>query len=196
MTACLTGMRAWRVACHGGTIQAGNHPDGTGATFTLTLPKQSAYRSTERSGQMAALDMAVVDLDEAPSLAGLRILIIDDDADGREVAAAILTSHAAECVTAGSVAEAFQSLEQKQPDVIVADIEMPVEDGYAFIRKLRALPAERGGQIAALALTAYASTQDRMKVLKAGFQMHVPKPVQPAELVTVVASLGRKSAMG
>jgi PAS domain S-box-containing protein len=177
---------------HGGTIQAGNRQDGTGATFTLTLPKQSAYRSSERSGQMPAVDTAVVELDEAPSLAGLRILIIDDDADGREVVAAILKSHAAECTTTGSVAEAFQLLEQNQPDVVVADIEMPVEDGYAFIRKLRALPSERGGQIAALALTAYASTQDRMKVLKAGFQMHVPKPVQPAELVTVVASLGRK----
>jgi signal transduction histidine kinase len=176
---------------HGGTIQAKNQSEGTGAIFTVTLPKAAAAAAPESTREVQR-DASIARFDEVPPLDGVRVLVVDDDDDGREVVNAILRNHHAESSTACSAAEAFVMLERGLPHVLVADIEMPGEDGYAFIRRLRARPAEQGGQIPAIALTAYASMQDRMKVLNAGFQMHVPKPVQAAELITVVASLAPK----
>jgi len=172
---------------HGGTIHARNRSEGTGAIFTLTLPTQS-------SAQAPALDTSIPGFDAVPSLDGVRVLVVDDDADSREVVAAILAGHGAQSSAAGSAAEALAMMDRALPHVLVADIEMPGEDGYSFVRRLRARPAEQGGQTPAVALTAYASPQDRMKVLNAGFQMHLPKPVQPAALASAVASLAPKKA--
>ncbi len=113
--------------------------------------------------------------------------------DSRELIAAALARCGAEVTTAGSAAEAYASLARTRPHVLLSDIEMPAEDGYSLMRRIRLLPAEQGGLVPAAALTAYAGAEDRIRALEAGFQMHVPKPVQPAELAVVVASLARRS---
>jgi CheY-like chemotaxis protein len=123
-----------------------------------------------------------------PALEGLRVLLVDDERDTLEALAMVLAAAGAEVRTASSASRAFEVLSAWQPGVIVSDIGMPGEDGYTLIRRLRELPAERGGRVPAVALTAYARVQDRVKVLAAGFQMHTPKPIEPAELVAVVAS--------
>jgi CheY-like chemotaxis protein len=125
----------------------------------------------------------------APSLDGLRVLVVDNDADARDVLSTVLAQRGAEVLTASSAAEALGVLERDRLDVLVSDIGMPDEDGYALIAKVRALPPERGGRIPAAALTAYAGAEDRDQVLAAGFQRHVPKPADPVALVQVVAEL-------
>ena len=125
-----------------------------------------------------------------PQLGGLRALVVDDDPDAREVVATILKQCEAEVKTAASASEALDILTDWQPHVLISDIEMPETNGYGLIQKVRALEPEAGGRVPAVALTAYTRIEDRLRALAAGFQMHVPKPVDPAELVTIVASLG------
>jgi hypothetical protein len=123
----------------------------------------------------------------------VRVLVVEDDADARELLMAILQRHQADVAIAASVKEGLAAFASRPPDVLVSDIEMPEEDGFSLIRHIRALPPDRGGDVPAAALTAYASATDRMKVLGAGFNIHVAKPVQPDELAIVVASLaGRR----
>jgi CheY-like chemotaxis protein len=122
-------------------------------------------------------------------LDGLRILVVDDDRDAREVATEILTAAGADVRTGRSALEGFGVLTQWRPHVLVSDIEMPGEAGYALIRNVRALDPDGGGKTPAVALTAYGGIQDRMLSLSAGYNMHVPKPVDPAELTTIVASI-------
>jgi PAS domain S-box-containing protein len=182
------------VELHGGTVRAQNRPTGTGAVFTVQLPRRSlAEPATLVEGPEAReLIEPPIWLDAAPSLPGVRVLVVDDQDDARDLLKAVLERCGAEVTLAASAAEALEQVRSGRPDVVLSDIEMPRESGYDFVRKLRALPAESGGQTPAVALTAYATAHDRMKVLRAGFQMHVPKPIQPAELATVVASLARK----
>jgi hypothetical protein len=178
------------VEMHGGAVHAENRTDRSGAVFRVTLPRgESPAAAVRDPGAPRRSGDSDVWLESAPSLAGVRVLVVDDEPDGREVVAAILSLCGAEVRTAGSGREAFDLLTTDKPDVLLADIEMPVEDGYSLLRRIRALPPERGGQVPAAALTAYAGKLDRTKVLAAGFQVHVPKPVEPADLVTVVASL-------
>ena len=132
-------------------------------------------------------------LDAAPWLGGVRVLVVDDHEDARLLVKALLERCGATVAVAASVREALSAVSREKPDVVLSDVEMPEESGYDLLRRLRALPPEGGGQTPAVALTAYATARDRMKLLQAGFQMHVPKPVQPAELATVVASLVRKA---
>ncbi len=106
---------------------------------------------------------------------------------------AVLEHCHAEVITAGSASEALEAIARLNPDVLVSDVGMPEEDGYSLIARVRVLPAERGGRIPAAALTAYVRAEDRVKVLRSGFQLHVPKPVEPAELVTVVAHLAGRN---
>jgi CheY-like chemotaxis protein len=120
------------------------------------------------------------------------VLVVDDDGDARELIGTILERYGADAMTVPSVEEGMHALAEWQPHVVVTDIEMPLEDGYTFIRRIRALSPEAGGRVPAAALTAYASAADRMRVLAAGFNMHVAKPVQPAELAMIVASLAGK----
>jgi len=122
-------------------------------------------------------------------LYGLKILVVDDDVDTRELIEWVLKRVGAEATSVGSAREALEVLEREKPHVLVSDIAMPEEDGYELLKKIRALPPERGGRIPAIALTAHSLVQDRLQSLRAGFQSHVPKPVVPEELVEVVASI-------
>ena len=132
-------------------------------------------------------------LDE-PDLSGLHLLLVDDDVDFRESLTMLLELYGASVIAVGSAREALQALEQNTPDVLLSDLSMPGEDGYALIGKVRALPADRGGRVPAAAVTARTSAEDRRRVLAAGFQVHVPKPVHAIDLATVVARLGGLSA--
>ena len=129
-----------------------------------------------------------------PALNGLRILVVDDEPDARQLLTTILEQCNAEVTAVGLVDEALDRLEQLKPDVLVSDIEMPGQDGYCLIRKVRAKEGGQNGRIPAAALTAHAGIADRMRALSAGFDIHVPKPVEPAELVAVIASLTSRIA--
>lgn len=129
-----------------------------------------------------------VPLDDAPSIEGFNILVVDDEADTRELLITLLEQYGARVTAVASVAEALERLEQLQPDVLLSDIGMPDEDGYSLIRRVRGLSREQGGQTPAIALTAYARTEDRIRALEAGFQTHIAKPLEPAELVAVIKS--------
>src|SRR6185503_1444850 len=132
--------------------------------------------------------------DSSPSLDGLRVLVVDDERDSRELVAAALMMRGAEVVSFGSAIEALEEMGRQPFDVLVSDIGMPEMDGYWLINKVRQLPPERGGEIPAAALTAYAGIEDRRRVLLAGYQMHITKPVEPVELTSLVASLAERNA--
>ncbi|RKH53884.1 response regulator [Corallococcus sp. AB050B] len=174
---------------HGGTIDATSEGEGRGALFRLTLPLAAAVSS--RGSAPLLQSQARL---ESPSLLpevlkGLQVLVVDDEPDALELLAVVLENRGAQVFTASSAREGLEKHHVHRPQVIVSDIGMPGEDGYSFIRKLRALPPEQGGQTPAIALTAFARMEDRTRALLAGFQMHVPKPIEPAELIIVLASL-------
>lgn len=178
------------VELHGGTIAA--HSDGTdcGATFTVSLPllplRVAAHETPERVHPTAHTGTAIGCRAE---LDGIHVLIVDDEEDTRDMLAVVLSECGAKVTTAFSARDALAKIADAQPDVIISDIGMPNEDGYSLIEQIRVLPPERGGAIPAVALTAYARPEDRVRALRSGFQMHVPKPVENAEVVAVVANL-------
>jgi signal transduction histidine kinase/ActR/RegA family two-component response regulator len=180
---------------HGGSVTAGNRTTGTGAIFTVKLPRMSVASANVTPSGTSMIERRNPTRDEqiwleaAPRLHGIRVLVVDDQLDARELIASILGACGADVMVESSAADGLARLQVDRPDVLLSDIEMPGEDGYALIAQVRALPANRGGATPAAALTAYASTADRMRALTAGFQLHVAKPVQPAELATVIASL-------
>jgi PAS domain S-box-containing protein len=182
------------VELHGGTVEADSAGVGQGATFTVKLPLLSAARPAGMSARVPAVAAGEAPAEEVPALEGVRVLLVDDDADGRDLISTVLGQRGARVTGTASVAEAMDALGKELPDVILSDIEMPDADGHSFIRKVRALPPDRGGAVPAAALTAYARTEDRMQALLSGFQMHVAKPVQPEELAAVVASLAGRRA--
>jgi CheY-like chemotaxis protein len=126
-----------------------------------------------------------------PALNKLRVLVVDDNADTLELVSFILEEYGTEVITAASATEAIAAIAQFNPNILISDIAMPGVDGYSLIRKVRTLSSERGGQIPAIALTAYASEEERSRLLDSGFQMHIAKPVDPAKLVAVVANLAQ-----
>ncbi len=126
-----------------------------------------------------------------PALNKLRVLVVDDNADTLELVSFILEEYGTEVITAASAIEAIAAIAQFNPNILISDIAMPGIDGYSLIRKVRTLSSERGGQIPAIALTAYASEEERIRLLDSGFQMHIAKPVDPAKLVAVVANLAQ-----
>jgi CheY-like chemotaxis protein len=128
-----------------------------------------------------------------PSLNGLRLLVVEDEPDARDLLRVMLEQCEAEVKTAASVHEGLDLIEQWKPDLLVSDIEMPGEDGYSFIRKVRSKEPARGRQLPAVALTAHARGQDRLRALKAGFDAHVAKPVEIEELIAVLGSLAKRS---
>jgi CheY-like chemotaxis protein len=128
---------------------------------------------------------------DAPSLHGLTVVVVDDEADARELVALVLESCGARTIAVPSAAEGLQAVMREHPDVLLADIAMPGEDGYELMRKVRALPPEQGGTTPAAALTAFASQDERLNVLRAGFQAHLAKPANPAEVIATVAGLTR-----
>jgi signal transduction histidine kinase/CheY-like chemotaxis protein len=182
------------VELHGGSVSAANRTDRSGAIFRVRLPHATRAVTRGERRREAGGDH-VVPLDAAPSLAGVRVLVVEDDADSRELAATVLRRCGAEVATVAGAPEGFELLRRQRPDVLLSDIAMPGEDGLALIRRVRQLPASDGGLTPAAALTALASAEERIQVLAAGFQMHVAKPVQPAELVAVVASLAGRQGL-
>ena len=180
------------VDLHGGAVSVESEGEGKGATFTITLPFVVTDQNEAEAVHPAQSD-EVISFEGLPSLEGLTVLVVDDEADTRELIREVLKECGSEVIMSRSAAEALVALEEYRPDILISDLGMPDEDGYALIAKIRELPPERGGQIPAAALTAYARAEDRMRVLRSGFQFHLPKPVDSAELVTVVASLAGRA---
>lgn len=175
------------VELQGGTVHAESAGIGQGATFIVKLPllKDEVARMKDESDNPIHPSSFIVH----PSLDDLRVLVVDDEPDARELLSAMLGEYGAEVIAVATAREALEALHRWKPNVLLSDIGMPEEDGYALIRKVRALDAEQGGRIPAVALTAYARAEDRTQALIAGFQLHVPKPINPAELAVVVAKL-------
>ena len=179
------------VELHGGTVRAESPGSGQGATFTVNLPLTDDRSADETK----AFEVAARQLESGrfPALNGVRVLVVDDEDDTRELYRAILTQCEAEVTVAGSARTALEALERASFDVLVSDIVMPDEDGYDLIRQVRARTAERGGQIPALAITAYARFEDRTATSAAGYQQHVVKPIEPTELAAAVATLAGRA---
>ncbi len=171
---------------HGGRTSAASPGEGQGATFTVDLPVP-AILTTAPAGE-TPLVLEPMDGASRP-LAGLRLLVVEDEESGREMLTRLLELYGAEVVAAASASEALEALERGVPDVLLSDVGMPGESGYDLLRRVRALPADRGGRVPALAFTAYSSSQDRLNSLDAGFQAHLGKPVEPARLVAMIAAL-------
>jgi PAS domain S-box-containing protein len=183
------------VELHGGTVTVESPGAGAGTTFKVMLPVTSVQPDTSDIEKTSPSSIAgSIPTDPQPSLKGLRVLVVDDEIDSRELLAAVLIMRGAEVVSFGSAIEALEEIERQPFDVLVSDIGMPERDGYWLINKVRQLPAERGGRIPAAALTAYAGIEDRRRVLLAGYQLHIPKPVEPAELASVLAGLAERYA--
>jgi PAS domain S-box-containing protein len=184
------------IELHGGMVHAYSAGEGLGATFTVRLPLMIVRDSKRFPGEALERRHPSAD-DEAPFecppvLNGLRVLVVDDEVDVPQLLSTVLRLCGAEVTAVASVAEAMAAIQQMQPDIVVSDIEMPHEDGYSLIRKLRALETERRGHVPAIALTAHARMEDRLRALSAGYDAHVAKPVEPAELVAVIASIVRR----
>jgi signal transduction histidine kinase/CheY-like chemotaxis protein len=178
------------VELHGGSVEAQSDGIGQGACFSVNLPVALLPFSTgrgERAQPRASLSPPVAM--EVVDLSGVRILVVDDDPDTREMLGRVLTECGADVERAGSSAEALAIIERRSPDLLVSDIGMPDADGYELLRGVRRLERERGGRLPAIALTALARSEDRTRALRAGFLVHIAKPVEPAELVATVASV-------
>jgi CheY-like chemotaxis protein len=181
------------VELHGGTIDARSEGESRGATFTVALPiADPAHLPPAAPAPIGEPTQTTSLMADAPDLRGVRVLVVDDGEDVREVVSAVLVHCGAEVQAVGTAGEALDALAELAPDVLVSEVEMRGETGFSLIQKVRALPADRGGRVPAAALSAYSRTDDRVQALLAGFQIHVPKPIQPTELVAVVASLAAR----
>jgi CheY-like chemotaxis protein/anti-sigma regulatory factor (Ser/Thr protein kinase) len=182
------------VELHGGSVRANSEGEGHGSTFTVMLPITPIYQVDESGGRVhpGARDLLPPVDDCADRLDGLHILVVDDEADTRDLLKQGLEYCGANVEVVGTANEALESLASNAPDILISDIGMPVVDGYDLIKQVRGLPPNRGGRIPAIALTAYTRTEDRLQSLRAGYDMHVPKPVELAELVAVAATVVRR----
>ena len=182
------------VELHGGTVRVKSAGKGYGSSFIVELPLR-LHRRTDRDGANDRLSGASLDELSAgvARLEGVTVLYVDDEPDARELARRVLSTQGARVLTAESAAVGRRMMLEERPHVLVADIGMPEEDGYALIHAVRALPSDQGGSIPAAAVTALARAEDRRRALLAGFQTHVAKPVDIMELVAVVASLAGRT---
>jgi signal transduction histidine kinase/ActR/RegA family two-component response regulator len=174
----------------GGTVEAASQGEGCGSTFSVNLPLLAVYTPTARSERvyLGASPAAAFSF-EPVDLSGIKILIVDDEADARDMINRVLEDCKAKVITAASATEALMVIESERPHVLVSDIGMPEIDGYEFLRRVRALTQKIGLHIPAVALTAYAGFEDKTRALRAGFLVHLAKPVEPSELVATLASL-------
>jgi len=181
------------VELHDGTVTAESRRDAQGAIFTVRLPLAAAIENKNSPAPLVTQTGQPTKKDAAPqcasTLAGLRVLLVDDEEDSREIVMAMLEKNGVQVKAAASAYEALRTFAEWRPDVLVSDIGMPVEDGYSLIRKVRSLPPERGGDVPAAALTGYAGRTDYLKALSAGYQSHIKKPVDFEELIAVIVSL-------
>ncbi|HEX4966197.1 MAG TPA: chemotaxis protein CheB [Thermoanaerobaculia bacterium] len=171
---------------HGGTVSVTSPGEGEGAMFTVLLPVPAFL--AEPAGEPANAD----EYTERRPLAGLRLLIVEDEPTGREMLVALLEQYGAEVIATASAEQALAALERAVPDVLLSDIGMPGESGYDLLRRVRTLSVDRGGRVPAIAFTAYSSNQDRLESLDAGFQAHLAKPTDPARLVAMITSLAQR----
>ncbi len=183
------------VELHGGTVRALSGGEGQGATFLVELPISVAHLpAAEMSpdNREASAQASAEPACDGSDLGGISVLFVDDTADTREIVKRLLEECKARVRTAGSGEEALALLAEELPDILVSDIGIPGMDGYELIRRVRSLPPERGGELPAVALTALARSEDRTRALRAGFQTHLAKPVQPAELMAAIGSLASR----
>lgn len=173
------------IEMHGGIVKADSHGEGKGAIFTVSLPLLPDDSPSLTDEQNYPKFLATNSL----PLTGVRVLVVDDDADSRDFITFVLEQDGAFVIAVSSAFEALQTLAEVKPDVLVSDIGMPDMDGYMLIHQVRTWTPEQGGQIPAIALTAFAKNDDQQKALKAGFQMHLPKPLNPKELIAAIAQL-------
>ncbi|HEX5108205.1 MAG TPA: ATP-binding protein [Vicinamibacterales bacterium] len=178
------------VELHGGTIHARAPTEGTGAVFEVRLPSVIEAARAERRRPSTRDNRDPVA--SGTFLRDVHVLVVDDEEDARALLETALTGFGAEVTTAASVDEAMREIDRHAPDVLLSDIGMPIEDGYALIEQLRARPAARGGHIPAIAVTAYASTRDRRMAELAGYQDHIAKPFEPADVARAVARVRRR----
>jgi two-component system, chemotaxis family, CheB/CheR fusion protein len=192
------------IELHGGTVSAESAGKDQGATFTVVLPIPAVLLHSEEPEpvpssappKVKTLPPSLMEEPSAPLhhlLDGLRVLVVDDEADARDALVGLLERYGAAVRSAASVAEAMEALRAALPDVLISDIGMPVADGYELIRRVRLLPVDAGGRLPSLAVSAYATAEHRKKVLRTGFHRHLEKPVAAAELVTAVAQLAGRS---
>jgi PAS domain S-box-containing protein len=178
------------VELHGGRVRAENRPEGSGAVFTVELPRRSVtVRDTESPMPRHPAVSPSPPASPPASLHGVKVLLVDDEPDARELIAVSLEQSGASVVKTDSADAAVSALAEHRPHVLLADIEMPGKDGYSLLQAIRSLPADQGGLTPSIAITAYAGVEDRIRALAAGFDLHLPKPVQLDELTTAVARL-------
>jgi len=180
------------VELHGGSVRVQSPGQGQGTTVTVTLPLAIVHRDA-RPREHPRTAGTAAPMVHASELAGLRVLVVDDQPDARDLIARVLGDCAAVVLTAASAEEAVALVEVERPDVLVSDIGMPDTDGYELLRRVRALGPERGGKVPAIALTAFARSEDRTRTLRAGFLVHVSKPVDASELIATIASVARRA---
>jgi PAS domain S-box-containing protein len=185
------------VELHGGSVRAQSEGEGRGSTFVVSLPLAPVRVAPQQASPAAAggrTAPAVADQDGV-DLSGIKVLVVDDEPDALDLIKRVLAMRQATVITATNVADGLRVLQGERPDVLVSDIGMPEQDGYHFIREVRRLPSAAGGRIPAVALTAFARSEDRTRALLAGYQIHLAKPIEPRELLVTVASLaGRMGA--
>lgn len=179
------------VELHGGTVEVHSEGEGRGATFVVRLPIAPFREKCDGPFRHPTASELRPQFEHPKELQGLTVLVIDDEKDTRDVLAEMLRQVGASVLVAAAAREALSMLDRASPRIIVCDIGMPVMDGYQFIEEVRKRPREKGGRTVALALTAYASPEDRRRALRAGYQMHLGKPVEPAEFVAVLANLAQ-----
>jgi signal transduction histidine kinase/ActR/RegA family two-component response regulator len=183
------------VELHGGTVEACSAGENQGSTFTIMLPAARLDHPSDHRLRPPDTIAKAPDLGRE-SLSGLKVLVVDDEPDARDLLRRLLERRHATVITAGSAIDGLQLLQQEKPDVLVSDIGMPMVDGYEFITQVRSLGAEHGGDLPAIALTAFARADDRARALRAGYTVHLSKPVEPANLIAIVASVtGRAGAI-
>jgi signal transduction histidine kinase/ActR/RegA family two-component response regulator len=176
------------VELHGGQVSVESEGVGKGTTMTVTIPLLAEGALGTRPSDRPAASAQ-------PTLAGIHVVVVDDEQDARDLVTAVLEQAGAIVTSVGSVEEAMHAIAERPPSLLVSDIGMPGEDGYALIARLRALPAEAGGRVPAVAVTAFTRDDDRARALRAGFTAHVAKPIDPAELVTLVSNVTTRGAL-
>lgn len=190
------------VELHGGNVQADSPGEGQGATFKVMLPlatiraDQPIESQPDDNRGFTRSEVEKFNNTQLISIRGLKVVVVDDDPSAREIIGRVLEEAKAQVATAASVAEALDLMERFHPDVLVSDIGLPGQDGYELIRQVRTWPADRGGQIPAIALTALTRPEDCARALAAGYQSHVAKPVEPRKLTEIVAELGLRNVQG
>jgi CheY-like chemotaxis protein/two-component sensor histidine kinase len=177
------------VELHGGTVTAHSEGDGKGSTFCVRLPLRAVREEPDSQREHPTSGRGTAPVDAQVSLAGIAVLVVDDEADARSVVGAVLSDAGATVLTAASADEALAVVRSRRFDVLISDIGMPDRDGYQLIRDVRQLGAAEGGRTPAVALTAFARSEDRTRAMLAGYQVHMTKPVEPQELVATIRSV-------